>query len=96
LTGCITLPHGVRYIPVSADIRGQEGRSEQKWYTTPVFSCRCQQIAKCLGMDISGVSRRLLVQKQHFNIYFKNSIRYVRKEKEGNVQNINSILSDLS
>jgi hypothetical protein len=26
----------------------------------------------------------------------RNSIRYVRKEKEANVQNINSILSDLS
>jgi hypothetical protein len=41
-------------------------------------------------------SRRLLLHKQNSNIYLKNLIRYVRKEKEANVQNINNILSDLS
>jgi hypothetical protein len=41
-------------------------------------------------------ARRLVLHKQNSNIYLKNSIRYVRKEKEANVQNINSILSDLS
>jgi hypothetical protein len=39
---------------------------------------------------------RLELHKQNSNIYLKNSIRYVREEKEANVQNINSILSDLS
>jgi hypothetical protein len=40
-------------------------------------------------------ARRLLLHKQNSNIYLNNSIRYVRKEKEANVPNINSILSDL-
>jgi hypothetical protein len=41
-------------------------------------------------------ARSLLLHKQNSNIYLKNPIRYVRKEKEANVQNINSILPDLS
>jgi hypothetical protein len=34
-------------------------------------------------------ARSLLLHKQNSNIYLKNSISYVRKEKEANVQNIN-------
>jgi hypothetical protein len=42
-------------------------------------------------------ARRLLLHKQNSNIYLKNSTSYTRKEKEANVQNVNtsSILSDL-
>jgi hypothetical protein len=37
-----------------------------------------------------------MIEYKNPNIYLKNSIRYVRIKKEANVQNINSILSDLS
>jgi hypothetical protein len=40
-------------------------------------------------------ARRLLLHKENSNIYYRNSIRYIREVKEANVQNINSTLSDL-
>jgi hypothetical protein len=41
-------------------------------------------------------ARRLLLHKHNYNIYLKIKFRYVRKEKEANAQNINSIFSDIS
>jgi hypothetical protein len=51
------------------------------------------ELLRLEGKEICA--RRLLLHKQYSNIYFKNSITYVRKEKEANVQNINSIFSGL-
>jgi hypothetical protein len=51
------------------------------------------EIVYFLTIDVPS---RLLVHNQSSNIYLKMEIRCVRKEKEANVQNINSILSDLS
>jgi hypothetical protein len=48
---------------------------------------------KTRGKEISA--RSLILHKQNSNIYLKSSIRYVRKEKETNVQNINGNFSDL-
>jgi hypothetical protein len=45
--------------------------------------------------ELLSSARSLVLHKQNSNIYLKISIRYVRKEEEANVQNINSILSDL-